>query len=127
MNTTIILGKDEDPSIINRFRKLNFKLMSFFNTISYDNINLSSMSIDVLNRIETILGNTDMLIIINLDMTTMPFSSFISLTKENTIIYIISNDDIICDVNKFAFINQIDDSNKDKSLDIILKDIESLE
>lgn len=127
MNTTIILGKDEDPSIINRFRKLNFKLMSFFNTISYDNINLSSMSIDVLNRIETILGNTDMLIIINLDMTTMPFSSFISLTKENTIIYIISNDDIICDVNKFAFINQIDDSNKDKSLDIILKDIEILE
>ena len=82
MNTTIILGKDEDPSIINRFRKLNFKLISFFNTISYDNINLSSMSIDVLNKIETILDNTDMLIIINLDMATMPFSSFISLTKK---------------------------------------------
>lgn len=126
MNTTIILGKEEDPSIINRFRKLNFKLMSFFNTISYDNINLSSMSIDVLNRIETILGNTDMLIIINLDMTTMPFSSFVSLTKENTIIYIVSNDDIICEVNKYPFINQFDDD-KNKSLDIILKDIESLE
>ena len=127
MNITIILGKEEDPSIINRFRRLNFKLMSFFNTISYDNINLSSISIDVLNRIETILGNTDILIIVDLDMTTIPFSSLISLTKDNTIIYIISNDDIICDVNKYAFINQLDDDNKNKSLDIILKDIESLE
>ena len=27
MNTTVILGKDEDPSIINKFRKLNFKLI----------------------------------------------------------------------------------------------------
>lgn len=127
MNTTIILGKDEDPSIINRFKKLNFKLISFFNTISYDNINLSSMSIDVLNRIETVLGNTDMLIIINLDMSTMPFSSFISLTKENTIIYLVSNDDIVCDTNKYPFINQLDDDNKNKSLDIILKDIDILE
>lgn len=127
MNTTIILGKDEDPSIINRFRKLNFKLISFFNTISYDNINLSFMDLDTLNKIENVLNNTDILIVINLDMSIMPFSSFISLTKENTIIYIVSNDDIICDINKYPFINQFDDDNKNKSLDIILKDIESLE
>jgi len=127
MNTTIILGKDEDPSVINRFKKLNFKLISFFNTISYDNINLSSIDLDVLNKIENVLNNTDMLIIINLDMSMMPFSSFISLTKKNTIIYLVSNDDIICDTNKYAFINQIDDENKNKSLDIVLKDIDNLE
>ena len=127
MNTTIILGKGEEPSIINRFKKLNFKLISFFNTISYDNTNLSSIDLDILNKIENVLSKTDILIVINLDMSIMPFSSFISLTKENTIIYLVSNDDIICDTNKYAFINQLDDDDKNKSLDIILKDIDSLE